>query len=56
MDHLRSNEDIGKTKGVRSTTHGGERKTRAITNHDRRRIRGRWGRIEERRLASGVVW
>jgi hypothetical protein len=27
-DHLRSNEDIGKTKGTRSTTHGGDRKTR----------------------------
>jgi hypothetical protein len=55
MDHLRSNEDIGNTKGTWSTTHRGDRKTRPITNHDRRRIRGMWG-SDRRRLASGVVW
>ena len=33
MNHLRSNKNIRKT---RSRTHGGDRKTRPITNHDRR--------------------
>jgi hypothetical protein len=36
MNHLRSNENIGKMKGTRSRTYGGDRKTRTITNHDRR--------------------
>ena len=43
MNYLRSNKDIGKTKRTRSRTHGGDRKARPITNHDRRRTRGVWG-------------
>jgi hypothetical protein len=39
IDHLRSNKNIMKTKGTRSRTHGCDRKTRPITNHDRRRMR-----------------
>jgi hypothetical protein len=57
MDHLRSNEDIGKMKGTRSTTHGGDRKTRPITNHDCRRIRGMWrsDRRKKSNIRGGVV-
>ena len=43
MNHLRSNKDIGKAKGARSRTHGGDRKARSVTNHDGRRTRGVWG-------------
>ena len=39
VNHLRSNENIRKMKGTRSRTHGSDRKTRPITNHDRRRTR-----------------
>ena len=42
VNHLRSNKDIGKTKRTRSRTHGGDRKTRPVTNHDGR-TRGVWG-------------
>jgi hypothetical protein len=57
MDHLRSNKDIGKTKGTWSTTHGSDRKTRPITNHNRRRIRVMWGldRRKEASIRGGVV-
>jgi len=48
VDHVRSNENIGKTKRTRSSTHGGDRKTRPITNHDRRGARRMRGRTEER--------
>ena len=50
---MRSNKNSGKT---RSRTHGGDRKARPVTNHDRGRTRGVWGRTEERVPASGVVW
>ena len=43
MNHLRSNKDIEKTKRGRSRTHGGDRKTRHITNHDGRKTREVWG-------------
>ena len=58
MNHLRSHKDIGKTKGARSRTHGGDRKARPIKTrrspqqvsaHERRRgnraaeMRGRVG-------------
>jgi translation initiation factor IF-1 len=56
MGHLRGNKNMRKKKETRSRTHGGDRKTRSITNHDRRWIRGMCGRTEERMLASGVVW
>jgi hypothetical protein len=52
MNHQRSNENIGKTKGTRSRTHGGDGKARSITNHDRRRVRRMCG--ANRR--SRVVW
>jgi len=39
VDHVGSNKNIGKTKRTRSSTHGGDRKTRPITNHDRRGAR-----------------
>jgi hypothetical protein len=57
MDHLRSNEDIRKTIGTRSRTHGGDMKTRPITNRDRRQRRGRWGsdRREDAGIWGGVV-
>ena len=52
MNHLRSNKNIRKT----SRTHGGDRKARSITNHDRRRTRGVWGsdRREDTSIGSGV--
>src|SRR6185312_14349583 len=56
MNHLRSNKDIGKTKRTRSRTHGGDRKARPITNHDRRktrRVSGSDGR-EDTGIRSGV--
>jgi len=43
MNHPRSNKNIGKTKKTRSRTHGSDRKTRLIANHDGRRARGMWG-------------
>src|SRR6185295_18998426 len=52
MNHLRSNKDIGKTKGARSRTHGGDRKARPVTNHDGRRTRGLWG--SDRREDTGM--
>ena len=52
MNHLRSNKDIGKTKRVRSRTHGGDRKARPVTNHDGRRTRGVWG--SDRREDTGI--
>ena len=52
MNHLRSNKDIGKTKGARSRTHGGDRKARPVTNHDGKRTRGVWG--SDRREDTGV--
>ena len=53
LNHLRSNKNIRKT---RSRTHGGDRKARPITNHDRRRTRGVWGsdRTEDTSIGSGV--
>jgi len=39
MNHLKSNKNIGKTERIRSRTHGGDRKTRPIANHDGRRTR-----------------
>ena len=56
VDHVGSNKNIEKTKRNRSSTHGGDRKTRPITNHDRRGARRMGGRTEERIPASGVVW
>ena len=53
VNHLRSNKNIRKT---RIRTHGGDRKTRPITNHDGRRTKGCGGRTEERIPASEVVW
>ena len=52
VNHLRSNKTIRKT---RSRTHGGDRKTRLITNHDRR-TRGVWGSDgkEDTDIRSGV--
>jgi hypothetical protein len=57
MDRLRSNGDIGKTEGTKRTTHWGDRKTRPITNYDRRRIRGMWGSDgrKEASIRVGVV-
>ena len=52
MNHLRSNKDIGKKKRIKSRTHGGDRKTRPITNHDARRTRGVWG--SDRREDTGI--
>src|SRR6185295_6785679 len=56
MNYLRSNKDIGKPKGARSRTHGGDRKARPVTNHDGRRTRGVWGsdRIEDTGMWGGV--
>src|SRR6185312_15719563 len=56
MNHLKSNKDIGKTKGARSRTHGGDRKARPVTNHDGRRTRGVWGsnRREDTSMWGGV--
>src|SRR6185369_1221401 len=56
MNHLRSNKDIGKTKGARSRTHGSDRKARPVTNHDGRRTRGVWGsdRREDTDMWGGV--
>ena len=51
MNRLRSHKDIGKTKRVRSRTHGGDRKARPITNHDGR-TRGVWG--SNRREDTGI--
>src|SRR6185503_3578792 len=53
VNHLRSNKNIRKT---RSRTHGGDRKARPITNHDRSRTRGVWGsdRREDTSIGSGV--
>ena len=50
---MRSNKNIRKT---RSRTHGGDRKARPITNHDRRRTREVWGSDKGEDTASGVVW
>jgi hypothetical protein len=57
MNHLRSNENIEKTKWTRSRTHGGDRKTRPVTNHDRRRIRRMRGANtrENASIRGGVV-
>ena len=55
----RYNTDVGKAKGAMSAggTHRGDRKTRAIGDHDGRRMRGR-RRVnggEDARVGSGVV-
>ena len=52
VNHLRSNKNIRKTT---SRTHGGDRKARPITNHDRR-TRWVWGsdRREDTSIGSGV--
>jgi hypothetical protein len=57
VDHLRSDKDIGKTKGTMSRTHGSDRKARPITNHDRRWIRRMWwsDRRHEARIRGGMV-
>ena len=52
MNHLRSNKNIGKTERIRSRTHGGDRKTRPITNYDERRTKGVWGL--DRREDTGI--
>jgi len=52
MNHLRSNKNIGKTERTRSRTHGGDRKTGPITNHDGRRTREMWG--SDRRDNTGI--
>ena len=52
MNHPRSNKDIGKKKGTRSRTHGGDRKAKPITNHDGRRTKGVWG--SDRREDTGI--
>ena len=51
MNHLRSNKNIGKTERTRSRTHGSDRKTRPIANHDGR-TRGMWG--SDRREDTGI--
>ena len=56
MNHLRSNKDIGKTKGVRSRTHGSDRKERPVTNHDGRRTREVWGSDRREDTGMWVVW
>ena len=55
MNHLRSNKDIGKKKRTKSRTHGGDKKTRPVTNHDGR-TRGVWGsdRREDTDIWGGV--
>jgi len=57
VDHLRSNKNIRKAKRTRSRTHGGDRETGPITNHDRRRRRGirRSSRREDTSIRGGVV-
>ena len=56
VNHLRSHKNIRKTKRARSRTHGGDRKARPITNHDRKGTRGVWGsdRREDTSIRSGV--
>ena len=56
VNHLRSNKDTRKAKRTRSSTHEGDRKTRPITNHDRRGAKRIGGRTEKRIPTSGVVW
>jgi hypothetical protein len=56
MNYLRSNKDVEETKRTRSRANRGDRKTRPITNHDRRRIggvRGMDGR-EDTNIRCGV--
>ena len=52
MNHLRSNKNIRKAERTRSRTHGGDRKTGPIANHDGRRTRGLWG--SDRREDTGI--
>src|SRR6185312_6900160 len=52
MNHLRSNKNIGKTKGARSRTHGSDSKARPVTNHDGKRKIGVWG--SDRREDTGM--
>ena len=40
MNHLRCNKNIRKVKRIRSRTHGSDRKTGPIANHDGRRTTG----------------
>ena len=51
VNHLRSNKNIRK---MRSRIHGGDRKARPITNHDRRRTSGVWG--SDRREYQHLEW
>jgi len=50
---MRSNKNIEKMERTRSRTHGGDRKTRPIANHDGRRARGMWG-SDKRKDTGGV--
>src|SRR6185312_5711748 len=52
MNHLRSNKNIRKTERTMSRTHGGDRKTRSIANHDGGRTREMWG--SDRREDTGI--
>jgi hypothetical protein len=56
MDHLRSNENMEKTKRTSNGTHGGDGKTRPITNHERRGIRRmrRANKREDAGIKGGV--
>ena len=51
MNHLSSNKNIRKAERTRSRTHGGDRKTGPVANHDGR-TRGMWG--SDRREDTGV--
>ena len=48
VNNVGSNKHIRETERTRSDTHRGDRKTRAIADHDRGRTRGMGSRTEER--------
>ena len=51
VNNVGSNKHIRETERTGSGTHGGDRKTRTIADHDRGRTRGMGGRTKERMLA-----
>ena len=51
VNYVGSNKHIRETERTGSGTHGGDRKTRAIADHDKGRTRGMGGRTKERMLA-----